>query len=68
MIGFGRCRFSPILGAEAGLSTPLKIFPQTYPWGNNFFCILMTSFNENKNKKEWSTDVMVVLLTPGLKT
>ena len=31
-----------------------------------FFRVLMTSFNENKNKKACSTDVMVALVAPGL--
>ena len=29
MIGFGRYHISPVLGAGAGLPTPLKFFPQT---------------------------------------
>ena len=35
MIGFG-WSISPILEAAVGLPTPLKSFPQFYPWGNNF--------------------------------
>ena len=66
MIGFGRCHISPILEVRAGFPTPQKNFPQPFPWATTFFCILMTRFNESKNKKAFSIDVMVALLALGL--
>ena len=62
IIGFGQGHISSILGVGLWFPSPQKIFLKLTIGATTFCCILMTLFDENKNKRSFSADVMVALL------